>query len=182
MKKIFYLIRHAESESNVNLLHQGDSYLTEKGILEASGLARHLKGVPVDGILTSTVIRAKLTANQVGIATGIKATSHDCLKERKCLYSSELEFIPTEPFDKFKDRLMEAKALLENSSGRHFVVISHAIFIKAFISHIMLGGLDDENYINRVSGRLIIDHAKVSKLIFNAENGEWKIISLNGRV
>ncbi len=179
MRKSVYLIRHAEAESNVNLLHIGEAALTEIGIEQADKLAEKVKNLNIDGIFVSPVLRAQLTAAPMENILGIKSATCDFLKERKGSFVDDPQFVPSESFDNFKKRIFEARKVLESSHFGHVVVVSHAIFIKAFISYILLGDSTDEAAINKTGNGLIIDHVTISKIVFNVEKGEWKIAGLN---
>ena len=73
MKKI-YLIRHGESEGNVKLEWQGeDSSLTEKGQQQAQLAGARLASASVGAIVSSTMQRAKETAD---IIAGYTATAN----------------------------------------------------------------------------------------------------------
>jgi broad specificity phosphatase PhoE len=61
------LLRHGETQSNLNLIYQGqgDSPLTELGILEAQQLSEALRGEKLAGIYSSTLSRSFETARIV---------------------------------------------------------------------------------------------------------------------
>jgi len=63
MPTTFYIVRHGQSEGNVNGDIMGtDPPLTEKGIKQAKTLAKVLASVAIDQIFTSNLLRAKQTA------------------------------------------------------------------------------------------------------------------------
>ena len=69
-----YLARHGESVSNYKNIFIGrsvDPELTEKGIQQASSLAESLKGRRIAAIFSSTLIRAKQTAQIVAYELGL---------------------------------------------------------------------------------------------------------------
>ena len=62
MKKV-YFVRHAESEWNVKSVRQvGSAPITEKGQDQASLVGERFKDTPIDVVITSTMTRAKETA------------------------------------------------------------------------------------------------------------------------
>ena len=65
-----YIIRHCESESNVNDVFQGqtDGGVTPKGITQAQRVAARLSDVAFDAIYTSPLIRAHTTATAIHAA------------------------------------------------------------------------------------------------------------------
>lgn len=64
-KTLFYFVRHGETEYNRKRIVQGrgiDSVLNETGHVQARALAYRLSAVPFDSIYTSTLRRARQTA------------------------------------------------------------------------------------------------------------------------
>ncbi len=57
-----YLVRHGQTEFNINGRIGGDPLLSEKGRSQAEALARHMEGVPIEYIFTSTRRRSHETA------------------------------------------------------------------------------------------------------------------------
>lgn len=82
--KTIYFIRHGQSEGNASLLRQqtGETVLTERGIAQAREVARHLKQLPIEAIISSTYARAMATAAELGAATGIPVEQSELFKER----------------------------------------------------------------------------------------------------
>jgi len=179
MRTTIYLIRHAEAESNIDPHHVGDAYLTEEGVVQLRCLVNRLKGKDIDNVYVSGVLRARLTAEEISKSIGKISTVLNFLKERSGTYTDDLLFVPNESFDDFAVRLSEAKLFLENLTEGHLVVVSHAIFIKTLIAYLMLGELLDERIISNIADTLVVDHATISKLVFNKEKGKWRVMSLN---
>ncbi len=178
MKTTIYLIRHAEAESNTNPLYTGESKLTDIGMTQSQTLAERFRNSSIDAIYTSNILRAQLTAQEIGDEINIEPKVHEFLKEQKGSYDQGLQFIAEETFMDFNTRLVGAKHFLEGLSGKN-IVVSHAIFIKALLAYLMLGEDVSEEIIFKVSESLVIDNATISKLIFNKEKGKWRIMSLN---
>ncbi|KMO86665.1 alpha-ribazole phosphatase [Megasphaera cerevisiae DSM 20462] len=78
-----YLVRHGETEGNVQQWYQGstDVPLNEHGIEQAACLSRFLEDVAFDGIYSSTLQRARRTAEIVAAPHHISVTSYDELQE-----------------------------------------------------------------------------------------------------
>jgi phosphoserine phosphatase len=80
MKTKIYLVRHGETEWNIQRRYQGsgDSPLTEKGINQAKALNQYLKEIAFDRIYSSPANRALNTAQ---IITGKPASEINIVKE-----------------------------------------------------------------------------------------------------
>ena len=78
-----YLIRHGETDYNNEMRFQGqiDIPLNRKGIEQAEKVAEFLKDIPLLAIYTSTLQRARTTAEIIGKAKGIKPQETDALRE-----------------------------------------------------------------------------------------------------
>jgi broad specificity phosphatase PhoE len=83
--KTIYFIRHGQSAGNASLLVQqtGDTQLTRRGIAQAKEVARHLKDLPIEAIISSTYARAKATAAELGTATGLLVEHVELFRERR---------------------------------------------------------------------------------------------------
>ena len=62
-----YVVRHGETQFNIEKRYAGqtDVPLNETGIEQAKELAKKLEGEPFDVIVTSSLLRAKMTAEQI---------------------------------------------------------------------------------------------------------------------
>ena len=78
-----YLIRHGETDYNNALRFQGqtDIPLNQKGIEQAEKVADFLKDVPLQAIYTSSLQRARTTAEIIGRAKGLEPQATDALRE-----------------------------------------------------------------------------------------------------
>ena len=78
-----YLVRHGETDGNVQQWYQGstDVPLNARGIAQAKCLSQFLKQVHFDGIYSSTLQRARLTAELVAKPHGLQVHAYDELRE-----------------------------------------------------------------------------------------------------
>ena len=78
-----YLIRHGETDYNNALRFQGqtDIPLNQKGIEQAEKAADFFRDIPLQAIYTSTLIRAKTTAEIIAGAKGMEVQETDALRE-----------------------------------------------------------------------------------------------------
>ena len=74
-----YVVRHGETDGNVQQWYQGstDVPLNARGIEQAQCLSRFLKDVPFSGIYSSTLQRARRTAEIVAEPHGLPVYSYD---------------------------------------------------------------------------------------------------------
>lgn len=79
-----YLVRHGETEWNVQKINQGqsESSLTEKGIEQAKETAEKLKDIKFDAIFSSDLSRAYKTAEIIKLDRGIVIQTSKLLRER----------------------------------------------------------------------------------------------------
>lgn len=80
----FYIVRHGETEWNVKGLiqGQGDSPLTEKGILQVKDAAKELKNIRFDAFFSSDLLRAKRTAEIIALEHKLAVETTKLLRER----------------------------------------------------------------------------------------------------
>lgn len=181
MKTNIYFIRHAESKSNVDPFFDGDlNELTEKGIFETEKVLIYFKNKDILDIFSSDELRSKQTASAIYIPK--KPIILNFLKERSVNYSNINDYTYTENYESFKQRLIETKQFLQNLTAGNYIVVSHAIFLKAFISYILLNELSNEESINQISNHLIIDNISISKFIFNHDKNIWKANYINKKL
>lgn len=78
-----YLVRHGETDGNVQQWYQGstDVPLNERGIAQATCLSRFLRHVHFDGIYSSTLQRARRTAEIIAKPHGLTVQAYDELRE-----------------------------------------------------------------------------------------------------
>lgn len=137
----------------------------------------YFKNIRITDIYTSNILRAQLTAQAIDNKS--KPIILDFLKERSVSHQTPTKYTYKEEFQEMEKRLVEAKRFLENLPHGHFIVVSHAIFIKYLLSLIALSSQSTEQTLDQISNTLIIENASVSKCIFNKTKKAWRIDSLN---
>lgn len=80
----FYIVRHGQTEANVNNLVQGhlESPLSSSGKKQIKKLARQLKNIPFDYIFSSDLKRAKQTADILAETIKLPINTTTQLRER----------------------------------------------------------------------------------------------------
>ncbi len=183
---IVYFVRHGESEWNQHNKVQGkkDIELSPKGLEQAMLLAKRLKGEKIDCIYTSTLKRAKRTAEVISNELGIDLIEVDkyqeiglgpweglTVDEIKLQYAEHYKTYKEEPVKfmlpgaetilEVADRLyFGIKELIKLHEGKKIIIVSHATAIKAAIIKIL--DIDINKY-----NRFRIDNASLTVLTFN---------------
>lgn len=82
--KTVYFVRHGRSQGNASLVLQQTEHteLHARGVAEAKEVARHMKKLPLQAIISSTFARAKATAAELGRETGIPVEYSELFIER----------------------------------------------------------------------------------------------------
>lgn len=105
-KNTFYLVRHGESENNVERILDAENgvplyHLTERGRGQIVALAEKLQGEKIDFIVSSPVNRAKETAEMLRDALGAQLSFDERLSEAK------VGSFEDQSFDLFLDYMKE---------------------------------------------------------------------------
>jgi probable phosphoglycerate mutase len=80
-----YLVRHGESTENVRsspIFEQADAQLTDVGRSQAASIATRATRLSFDALISSSMLRARHTAQAISDATGTEITISDLFVER----------------------------------------------------------------------------------------------------
>lgn len=159
-KTIIYLVRHGQTEWNLQHKMQGhqDSPLTPLGVLQAESLGRSLQDVHIDAVITSTSQRAKKTAEIAVKGRDIPCMESHLFKEI-CLgvwegrsqleieeeYPLEYHLFWNDPerfsiqgsetfHDVAKRGLKGVDYILSKFRGQTILVLSHTVLIKVLLA------------------------------------------------
>lgn len=162
----FYLLRHVETENNVNKIIQGhlDSPLTKNGEEQARALANEFKDVKFDLVFSSDLLRAKRTAEVITLEKNLAVETTKLLRERNW---GEFEGTSSGSFDKYYETLSNAsdeerrkykatknfesdeeiitrmitflRETAVNFPGKKILVVSHGSIIRMFLIHLGFG-------------------------------------------
>lgn len=159
MKRI-YLVRHGETLANRELyLPKHDEPLSDAGLRQAETLKDRFAHIELDQAIVSGLYRAQQTAIPTAELKGLELTINPVFNEfheptrfeglsysdpvveayrteRNAKHDSDPDWTleDGETFTEFAERIQSAKRTLETTDGENILVVSHAYFIKAFIT------------------------------------------------
>ncbi len=159
MKKTIYFIRHGQSVGNVKKVYQTfDEPLTELGERQSLFVAKRVKTLGAEVILTSTMKRAVHTANIISTETGLKVEEHknlceisgpsklrglkygseESLKYQKKIYENinnpDWRYSDEENTYNAHKRALDVLKLLENRNESKIILITHGAFMKSLLT------------------------------------------------
>lgn len=77
-----YLVRHGQSETNLQDIYGLDANLTENGKKQIKQLATRLRHIHFEAIISSTMLRAKQSAEIIALEHNLTVKTYEALKER----------------------------------------------------------------------------------------------------
>ena len=162
--KTVYLVRHGESEGNARKFFQGrDTPLTEKGLQQASILADRCKSIEFNLLISSSMVRAKQTAEAISKASGKSVALSELFIERmrpseligkpigdpvaeilevsweKSLLQEGSKISDGENFAEIKSRAASALGYLERCEENKILVVTHGFFLRTLMGCIIFG-------------------------------------------
>lgn len=156
VKQIF-LIRHGETLKNRQSYHQGpDEPLSERGREQVADLIEYLRDKNIDTLICSNYARAKETAGLIGESLNLNYTIEPSVREfgRPAtlydrhhfsfasfrffldLYRNRLNILwdkdGAENLAHIRERVRDARIMLEKQEGKRIAVVSHRMFMTMF--------------------------------------------------
>ncbi|MEM0157041.1 MAG: 2,3-diphosphoglycerate-dependent phosphoglycerate mutase [Thermoplasmataceae archaeon] len=141
--RIAVLVRHGESEANVRKIISDDlnGYpLTERGMRQVEFTANQLRGLHLDGILTSPVQRAMQTANIIGSALNLVPAIEGNITESGMgpYNNTMMAGLPPGSRDElgmesWNSQVLRMRTVLDSIEDVH-ILVSHAMPIRAAIA------------------------------------------------
>jgi len=200
-----YMVRHGESEGNLNLSVQSNiEPLTETGKKQAQIVAKRLKNIDIDVVVSSTAVRAVQTAEEIVKELNVPHIKTELMVERRHpsrflgiprstadfrryellrhenLNNPQWHFEDGENFFDVLERVKESKKFLESMSEKHVVVVSHGIFIRNFFGYIFMG---DKYVPEFAANTLRMGTSNTGITVFNVEKVDgitrWSIRTWN---
>lgn len=160
-KTIIYLVRHGQTEWNVEHKLQGhqDSPLTELGIKQAQWLGESLQNEQIDVIYSSSSLRALRTAELIRDKREIEIIESNDLREInlgiwegktqvqvKGLYPEQFHYFWNDP-EKFnvqnsetfmnvsKRAINKLLQIISNHQGKSLLIVSHTVVVKLIMAY-----------------------------------------------
>ena len=165
-----YLIRHGETEAN--LVVNASPVLTEKGMKQINALAKRLKDIKIDAIVSSNQERALLTAKEIQKHNPVELVVTEELQEiyRLIIGGKPKEGTRPNRFEEDKARAEDYWKNMSEWTYENVAVVCHGNIIKFLLSKAMDAPL---NYFNTAR----IDPASIS--IINLGKDKSKISVVN---
>jgi broad specificity phosphatase PhoE len=197
----YFLIRHAESEGNINQIFQGqmDTELTPTGEVQASSLSNFFSdnnhALKFNQIITSPLLRAKKTAEKLQSALGIPLSEIDLLKE---VNNGDMVGLTGEEINqKFPERLDRVNPYLPigisgeswfelflrggriidhllTQPGGSYLVVSHGAILNSIIWAVL--GLVPQP--GKRPPVFRFKNTSFAELVYSPEEKSWQILSL----
>lgn len=202
-----FLVRHAQSDTPRTLWQTPDSKLGKLGKQQAKALSQRSRFSRLDKIFASNWERASKTAAILSenLKTKTETGILDYIHEREQLpqiygaaRDSEIskEYVKEYYANygnldwKFKNKEESVREVLERASklseflqknykSKRVVVVSHDVFIRCFISMVMLGNNYFDETMARTISTLTINYTGISLLIHSSRTKLWKVNYIN---
>ncbi|MFH1642544.1 MAG: histidine phosphatase family protein [Nanoarchaeota archaeon] len=162
--KTVYFVRHGESGTNTSDVWVGDSIgLTEKGKQQAEYVASRCTKLPIDVVISSTIPRAKETAEIIKNKITKPIEFSDLFAERKWpteqlglpkddpksneirriiwdnFSDPNFRYSDEENFNDLKERIKKAFIFLENRPEEKILVVTHGFVLRMILAHVVMG-------------------------------------------
>ncbi len=202
MEKRLYIVRHGETMANMrDAVQDGTDPLSPDGELQALRVGERFKDISFDALIASNYLRAQQTAKAISDATGmpVETSSHfyevrhptafvgmERKEEEFKTYIKEQyahmgdpawHFADEENFFDLRDRARKAEAEVLQHEKETLVVVSHANFIKCFVSQLIFGEQFTPEIFHILRPRIL--HSNTGITIFKYTDDRWHLISWN---
>ena len=197
MKNI-YFVRHGESEGNIGPIRQtASTSLTDKGKSQANFVAERCSKLPIDVLISSSMNRARETAQIISEKISKPFEESDLFVERRrpsevlgkpkddpIAHSAEKEikanfskpgwrFSDEENFDDLKNRALAALDYLAARPEENIVVVTHGFFLRIVMACVVMGrdlqGEECENFIRSFH----MENTGITVLGYDDRESQW---------
>lgn len=196
-KKV-YFVRHGETKMNHKLRHQGpDEPLTERGREQVRELVKFLREQNIDTLVASNYARARETADMVAAELGMTYTIEPSVREfgrplslygRHHLSPASFRYIfdlyrnrfnllwdkeGAENLAHVRERVRDARRMIEEIPGERIAIISHRIFMTMFTETVCFDKpLSLFKFIQGLIGRKRIPNCGVLEFVCQPDSGK----------
>ena len=207
--KTVYFVRHGESEGNASTIWQDkNSPLTEKGRAQATMLAERIATLPIEVIISSTMIRAHQTADILKEKIDVPVEYSELFVERrrpkeqighsqdnpgailsgkevwKNFTLSGYRFSDEENFDDLNTRARNALQHLGAMHEEHILVVTHGMFLRVLVARAMMGETLTAETMLRFMERFITSNAGMTVMTddaftHNNKKDPWRLLLWN---
>ncbi|MBI5401004.1 MAG: histidine phosphatase family protein [Candidatus Yonathbacteria bacterium] len=205
MKKI-YFIRHGEGEGNIDpSCPEMTSILTPRGRGQAMLVATRFVDIPVEKIISSTMIRAKETADIISKNNGTSMDVSNLFVERRkpkeqagvtsddphARHAEETilanfnvpvhRFSDEENFDDLNNRANGALRYLKEMPEKNIMVITHSFFMRVIIAHAIFDKEITAEKCQRFIKKFNMENTGITTMEYNEgnEHSPWRICGWN---
>lgn len=200
-----FLVRHASSKNARNQWQAPDSPLGKKGERQAQILAGRSRFARVDKVFTSEWERCGKTAQIIAEKLEIDMEVVDYIHEREQspeIYGSrrdskiskqyakeyarndrDLDWKFTQEEESIREVLQRAarleRFLVRDCQDKQVLVVSHDLFIRCFISQVLLGGDYVDETMAKIINSITIKPTGISLLRYNYQGKCWRAYYIN---
>lgn len=191
-KKI-YFVRHGQIDANVRKIHSDETFpLTEQGHAQAKFIAQRAAKLPIEAVVSSTMVRSRETAEHIAEALGLVPEYSDLFVESHGIgtfvgrsiddaeamhgYAQLHEHYGTPGWryldeETFEDHTRRAKRALEylaDMKAEHVLVVTHGLFLSILAAHVLCALEPTPAEIKRITGSMQMENTGIS--IFRYKN------------
>jgi probable phosphoglycerate mutase len=209
-KKIVNLVRHGEAEHNLKeppRLYRGSrAELTDLGHDQARSIAERATKIPIDVLITSSMVRARQTAQHISDRIGRRVIASDLFVEVRT--PTELEgkvwldpevqrihkewgetmythgrVLDGENFPTILGRGYAALQYLENRQEANIMVVSHGLFKRVLVAIVLLGDAVSASALRRMEYTLRTVNTGLTELRYDPDDqySKWSMMGWNDR-
>ena len=202
MPKKIYFVRHGESTHGAQERYQaGDNPLSERGIAQATSVAKRFANISIDRIYSSPYPRVLQTAEQINTVVQKEIVVLDLLRElkrpselvgkhikdpqvlrikasmREHAHDSAWHHSDEENFYELRDRVGKALQMLEQDSHDSLLVVSHAVLMKMFALVMIMGEQADHKAYDAFYHHLRLTQTGIT--LFERGSDGWRLMTWN---
>lgn len=202
MTKHVYLVRHGQTDSNVDGMFRGrQSMLTELGVQQARTVAKRVAGIGIDAIVSSPYPRTLDTAAEIAKLTGLTIDSNELFAEwreatatmHKPKTDPEVKEIldliygpqehdyrhsDEETFAELVERGQRALDFLVAHPAERIAVVTHGAFLRILFGCVVFRGDFTRHQFMQLFTNFRSMNTGVSHMRYADERG-WQFLTLN---